>query len=116
MSEYLIKFPIGDWSNDGHGKCDWYMFKSNVPVEELRIAHFKVHDEIMELDQCENIENYDSSRDIAIAWAELIVKGTPLIELEILPEEEIPSITFYGDGFKTIKKIIGFVGYEWFDY
>lgn len=31
----LIKFPIGDWSGDGHGQCDWYIVESNKTVEEI---------------------------------------------------------------------------------
>lgn len=42
MKEYLIEFPIGDWSNDGHGKCDYYIVNSNKPVEEVREVHFKI--------------------------------------------------------------------------
>lgn len=38
--EYEIKFPIGDWSNDGHGQCQWFRIKSNKPVQEVREAHF----------------------------------------------------------------------------
>jgi hypothetical protein len=38
--QYKVKFPIGDWSRDGHGMCDWFIVNSNKPVEELREAHF----------------------------------------------------------------------------
>jgi hypothetical protein len=37
---HRIKFPIGDWSDDGHGKCDWYIVKSNKTLKELIDAHF----------------------------------------------------------------------------
>jgi len=35
-----IKFPIGDWSDDGHGRCDWYMASTTMTVEDVREAHF----------------------------------------------------------------------------
>ena len=35
------KIPIGDWSDDGHGKCDWFTVKSNFTVEKAREAYFK---------------------------------------------------------------------------
>lgn len=38
-AEYRIQFPVGDWSNDGHGKCEYYVVSSNKPVEALRELH-----------------------------------------------------------------------------
>lgn len=38
---HIIRFPIGDWSDDGHGKCEYFMVKSNMSVESLRELHFK---------------------------------------------------------------------------
>lgn len=37
---HKIKFPVGDWSDDGHGKCDWFLLESSVPVEDLREMYF----------------------------------------------------------------------------
>lgn len=37
---HRIKFPIGDWSDDGHGKCEWFIVESNKPVQAVREAHF----------------------------------------------------------------------------
>ncbi|MNK09934.1 hypothetical protein D3C87_279430 [compost metagenome] len=41
---YLIRFPIGDWGGDGHGKFSEYIVSSNEPVEVLREAHIKFRD------------------------------------------------------------------------
>ena len=38
---YNIRFPIGDWSQDGHNKCEWFIVESNKTVDELREIHFK---------------------------------------------------------------------------
>lgn len=37
---YRFKMSIGDWSDDGHGKCENYIVESNFPVERVREAHF----------------------------------------------------------------------------
>ena len=37
---YKVKFPVGDWSDDGHGKCDWFHLESSVSVEDLREMYF----------------------------------------------------------------------------
>lgn len=39
------QIPIGDWSDDGHGKCEWFIVKSNFTVEEAREAYFKAVEE-----------------------------------------------------------------------
>ena len=43
---YLIKFPIGDWSGDGHEHCEWYTVRSNLTVEHLREIHFSAPEKI----------------------------------------------------------------------
>lgn len=35
-----IKFPIGDWSHDGHGKCEYFLATTPLTVVEVREAHF----------------------------------------------------------------------------
>lgn len=42
---HVFKLPIGDWSDDGHGKCDYYTVESNMSVEEVREIHFKIEEE-----------------------------------------------------------------------
>jgi len=36
---FKIKFNIGDWSNDGHGYNEFYIFDSNYPVEKIKNAY-----------------------------------------------------------------------------
>jgi hypothetical protein len=43
---YLVKFVLGDWSNDGHGRYDETVVKSTKPVEYLRELHFKCIEEL----------------------------------------------------------------------
>lgn len=37
---YKIRFPVGDWSGDGHTQCEWYIVESNKPLDDVRKAHF----------------------------------------------------------------------------
>ena len=39
---YKFVIPIGDWSEDGHGKHDDYVVTSNKPVEAVREAHYRI--------------------------------------------------------------------------
>ncbi len=43
---YLINFPVGDWSDDGHGKCDHFEVESNKSAQELREIHFSAIDKL----------------------------------------------------------------------
>jgi len=38
--KHKFRFPVGDWSGDGHGKCEWFQVRSNQPVEKWREAYF----------------------------------------------------------------------------
>lgn len=37
--KYKFKVPIGDWSSDGHSKCDEYILCCNYSVETVRQAY-----------------------------------------------------------------------------
>lgn len=39
--EHKFAIPVGDWSDDGHGKCDVYHFVCNYPVEDCRRAYIE---------------------------------------------------------------------------
>jgi hypothetical protein len=43
---YKFKIPIGDWSDDGHGKHEDYIIESNKPVEVVRELYFQACDKI----------------------------------------------------------------------
>lgn len=42
MGEYSFDLQIGDWSNDGHGRCETFKIKSNKPVREVREVYYRV--------------------------------------------------------------------------
>lgn len=55
-----INIEIGDWSGDGHSKCDIFTFESNLPIEEVREAYFKareLHPEICPEGFCAEYED-----------------------------------------------------------
>jgi hypothetical protein len=39
---HIIRFPIGDWSDDGHGKCEYFLVTSNMSVDKVRDIHHNV--------------------------------------------------------------------------
>lgn len=55
---YLIEFPVGDWSDDGHGKCHYYTVKSKKQVQDVREAHFRAS-EVLGFDLGDICKNYE---------------------------------------------------------
>ena len=39
--KYTYILDIGDWSDDGHGKCEELLFESNMRIDAVRGAYFK---------------------------------------------------------------------------
>ena len=139
---YMINFPIGDWSHDGHKQCDWYLVKSNKPVEEVREVHFKmrnvlgftIHDfatsyednefpkkiiqklEHFSLDPRKYISDEDEEK-YTIGPNEMLTLWIDLLMLidpNLILEEapDYPSINFYG--FDEQGRSFNFVGYGCF--
>lgn len=42
----MIKFkiPIGDWSDDGHGRCDYFYATTDKTLQDVREAHFLIRE------------------------------------------------------------------------
>lgn len=118
-----IQFPVGDWSDDGHGKCEYFTVESNVPVDQLREAHFAaeekiginighicsdyedsvIDDEVLVKLQpfigaklYERVKDYVDPSDMVKIWIACLMQVDPTIKLEIVDEESLPSINFYG--------------------
>lgn len=69
----IWKIPIGDWSDDGHGKCNWFTVKSNFTVEQARESYFKAVEK----------SNLDIADEIACDYRNSSVSQKVL---ELLPE------------------------------
>lgn len=39
--DHQFRIPVGDWSSDGHGQCDWFTVNCSHPLNEVREAYFK---------------------------------------------------------------------------
>lgn len=44
--KYTYKIVVGDWSDDGHGKCAYHLFRSSHPIDEIRKAYDQTVDQI----------------------------------------------------------------------
>lgn len=74
----IWNIPIGDWSDDGHGKCDWFTIKSNFTVEQAREAYFKSVEK-SGVDICKEVacdyEDNSVSEKFLNAFPEFLEKG-----------------------------------------
>lgn len=136
--EYKFKMPIGDWSDDGHGKCVYFTVLSNKTVEDVREAHFKSQEILNVENICGRYEEmvigdddyqalydlgydftqmsgyeyecslYPSEKDMANIWIFLLKKADPELELQIV-NDDVPMLPFYG--YDDKKRHISYVGY-----
>lgn len=132
--QYKVLLTIGDWSGDGHERCDEYRYFSNKPIEQVREAHFKIKDATgIDLDNVcnqygndtldketagklrelgyeldESMDGCISADDMADIWVFLLMTADPELRLEPAPDEFKP-IHFYG--FDEQGRHIESVGY-----
>ena len=97
FGKYTYSFPVGDWSDDGHGKCEYYTVEGNKPMSEVAIAHrsckekhgFEIGDICHEYeDQTIDEEIVNTIRDMGIEIEKLVndydwVGSDELIEIWI---------------------------------
>lgn len=133
---YQVKFPIGDWSDDGHGKCSWFIIKSNRDVNSLRELHFscintlgfdigdicteygedRISPEIIEILKETKIrsdidEDY-SPNEIFQLWLDILSYLDPTFNY-VIERESIPSIIFAG--YDEKKRHLNNPGYGLFE-
>jgi hypothetical protein len=135
-TRYTFKIPIGDWSGDGHGQCDWFIATAAKPIEEVREAFFTAKKLFPHLDPEQFCHDYEDSFVPSNIVAELATKGIhidsedfdpegmarvvvwflnqgdPELSVELIPEADVPMLPFYGSDKK--KRDIGFIGYGLF--
>lgn len=101
--EYLIRFPVGDWSDDGHGKCAYFLTRSNKSGQEVREIHFSCLDRLgFDIGNiCHEYEEFELSLNIFeklnaagfnIEWEgknEDMVKYFPNIDSRMMGTEEV---------------------------
>lgn len=130
MAQFRI--PVGDWSDDGHGKCEWFTVESSQPVQAWREGYFKAkkahpdlapdgpeleqavptdwpRDRIKEIVGFEDLhDDCNDSETVAryvIAFCKL---GDPSLDGSIVPAPEM--LPFFG--YDEHKRHIGHIGYE----
>jgi len=136
--KYYFNLPIGDWSADGHEKCNYYRCEANKPLEIIRETHYKIkevtgidihsicsnyQEDSVDLDTFNKLQKlgfnegnkefgneilFDSDH-MAKLWVFLLKKTNPSLIITILPDNELPMMPFYGKDDKG--RHIGFVGY-----
>lgn len=58
---HIFSIAIGDWSNDGHGHCEYLHYNCNKPIDDIREAYFKakeLHEELCPEDFCADYQEY----------------------------------------------------------
>lgn len=120
------KFPIGDWSDDGHGQCDYFLVESPCDIQQIREAHFSCkekfgfdigdichdyNDNEVQPHEIECITNMgiDLSKycqdnnwtiyctgSLVALWVEILNKIDPSLHLRYIPPIKYESINFYG--------------------
>lgn len=98
--EYKFKLPIGDWSGDGHNRCDYFLIDSNYPVEQVREFYFNA---------CEKA-GYEFNEVFCAEY-----EDRQILE-EQLEKYPIPfDISEYKEEWKDIKKYYK-TEYDWYYY
>lgn len=137
---HQFRLTIGDWSGDGHGRSEDFLVISNVPVERVREAHYKIRDATgIDIESiCSEYEEDEIDEETVVAlkemgfefenstgmgdgivnvpemarlWVFLLQKADPTLELSMI-EDEIPRLQFYG--FNSLGRHIRGVGYGLF--
>jgi hypothetical protein len=138
-TEFKFRIDIGDWSGDGHGKCDHFMVSSNKPTKDVREAYFAakeklpdtlcpesfvsdyedytVPDEVVEAGEragCELLaalknQEYQDFHTSDMADYVLWFLKQGDPELQLKRIEDSDSLAFYGEDEKG--RHIGFIGY-----
>lgn len=134
---HRFQMPIGDWSCDGHERCDYYTIESNKPIEAVREAHFNIlpktgidiericpniYDDTIDIETLAklktmgfvpshhfNDETVLSSSDMAHIWVILLMQADPELDLTIVIEEEMDILPFIG--YDDKGRHIGNIGY-----
>jgi hypothetical protein len=103
------KLMIGDWSKDGHEKCEDVIFETNKDAEEIRKAYLRaakkigvsLHDERNCTPICTEYEDSELSKE---AQDKLIKAGITVFDLagykDKMPEEE--NFTIYPEDIAEI--------------
>lgn len=116
-----VRFPIGDWSADGHGRCEYFFATTPLSVQDVREAHFAAPatlgfdigrlcrdygDGVIAPSLLEKIdvitsvwhepEDMESPERLFVLWISLLNYINPALLLTPLTEKDYEDVTFYG--------------------
>ena len=63
MNTYNFYLPIGDWSNDGHGKCKKYLIESNINPIDLIDIYLELDSKCKISEICAEYEEYEITNE-----------------------------------------------------
>jgi len=95
---YEFKLPIGDWSADGHGKCEYFLVHSAKPVAYVREVHYTIKDktgvDIHNLCDEYGVDfirkadpEYQLLKDMGFDWTSITDMENHLQEIHLSPED-----------------------------
>jgi hypothetical protein len=112
-----IKFSIGDWSDDGHGKSETFLVKSNVPLIDLQEAYFEACNKLgVRLDGDKKIKweppcsDYEDSVFPMEIYKHLKEQGVKMPEPEDTYDEDDKGVYFNPDQWVDI--ILSFIMWQ----
>lgn len=136
MARTAFRIPIGDWSGDGHGQCEWFEASASKMLNEVREAYFaglkkipkhlspevlcakyednrlteSVRQELLALTEIEFDEDYNDAGTFAdyVVW--VINHGDP----EVIARLEPVSGSLMFSGYDRQNRHIGPIGYGLF--
>jgi len=77
----IFTIHIGDWSGDGHGRCETFHVETNASIEEVREAYFRARAKLPEHLCPENFMNAYEDRSLPVeAWRDALEAGFDFFE------------------------------------
>lgn len=107
MDKFMFKLPVGDWSDDGHGKCHYFIIESDKEIKD-------VYASIPSIKKCLNIDIFSIANeyeDNEIKQADIDKMKKIGIDVDELFEQDtydgIPI--YYCDETKSMAKLFIFL-------
>jgi len=104
---YPFRIPIGDWSKDGHGQCEWFTATAAVPIAKVRESFFATVQKFPDLDPQTICCDYGNGVIKKEVRAKLFKLGAPIGEEDDFGPEEMADLVIwflnYGDPSLDVK-------------
>ncbi len=91
-TRHKFNIPIGDWSDDGHGKVEWFLATAAKPIGDVREAWFKASTEHPDLSPATFCCEYEDSVLSKEMWDKLQAAGCPVCEPEDFGSQDMAEV------------------------